>query len=427
MQVALDEGPGPPIKHQYPDLCKLHHVVSQLIRCSDVTSKCKSSEEGAAILPNPYGDPTIPVENRLPLSKEAIDCLFNKTSYVKKLLEDVHAGEEGLKLLQFCSWENPQFTRILLMELLWQCGFAYWMDMRHHTDMLLSILLMEDSWQMHRIHNAVLGMNQEREGLLEAIQRTKAHYQKRAYQIMKCLVQLFKRSQSAHEILISSSKGTELWMSACEWLREELDRRTSNQYSYSSWAHPSVASVSTVTNENTNGYMLERSLSAKNTLQFACELLPGDVSIYETHLCAVIKQIFDYLQPDESFQIDSSDGDELPDDGYNATKRRKNKYAKFRRPDGTEPENADQGDVYCRFFNSIKKKDGKPGKFRGTEGDGDNENTDPDSQADAYREDISDEDENDDDGINAVEENFVSLKPTSTTNNLMLSTNNVCT
>lgn len=278
MQVALDEGPGPPIKHQYPDLCKLHHVVSLLVRCSDVTSKCKSSEEGGSILPNPYGDPGITPESRLPLSKEAIECLFNKTSYVKKLLEDIQVGEEGLKLLQFCSWENPQFTRLLLMELLWQCGFAYWLDMRHHTDMLLNILLMEDSWQIHRIHNAVLGMNQEREGLLESIQRTKAHYQKRAYQIMKCLVQLFKRSPHAHEIITTTPKGTELWMSACEWLREELDRRASNQYSYSSWAHPSVASVSTVTNENTNGYMLERSLSAKNTLQVAFELLPGDVS-----------------------------------------------------------------------------------------------------------------------------------------------------
>lgn len=283
MQVSLDEGPGPPIKHQYPDLCKLHHVVSQLVRCSDVTSKCKN-DEGGPILPNPFGDQSILAENRLPLSKEAIDCLFNKNSYVKKLLEDVHAGEEGLKLLQYCSWENPSFTRTLLMELLWQCGFAYWMDMRHHTDMLLSILLMEDSWQLHRIHNAIFGMNQEREGLLEAIQRTKAHYQKRAYQIMKCLVQLFKRCQSAHNILLASSpKGTELWMSACEWLREELDRRTSNQYSYSSWAHPSVASVSTVTNENTNGYMLERSLSAKNTLQIACELLPEDVSFENFH------------------------------------------------------------------------------------------------------------------------------------------------
>lgn len=43
MRVALDEGPGPNIKYQCPELTKLHQVVSQLIRCCDVSSKCNSS------------------------------------------------------------------------------------------------------------------------------------------------------------------------------------------------------------------------------------------------------------------------------------------------------------------------------------------------------------------------------------------------
>lgn len=44
MRVALDEGPGPNIKYQCPELTKLHQVVSQLIRCCDVSSKCHSSQ-----------------------------------------------------------------------------------------------------------------------------------------------------------------------------------------------------------------------------------------------------------------------------------------------------------------------------------------------------------------------------------------------
>lgn len=79
------------------------------------------------------------------------------SSYIKKLIEDTNVGEDGLKLLQYCSWENPQFSQALLTELLWHCGFAYWHDMRHHTDLLLHILLIEDSWQHHRIHNALMG------------------------------------------------------------------------------------------------------------------------------------------------------------------------------------------------------------------------------------------------------------------------------
>lgn len=79
MQVALDEGPGPPIKHQYPELCKLHHVVSMLVRCSDITTECSSPNE-SPILPNFYGDPQINPEDRPKLSKEAMQYLFQKTS-----------------------------------------------------------------------------------------------------------------------------------------------------------------------------------------------------------------------------------------------------------------------------------------------------------------------------------------------------------
>lgn len=185
------------------------------------------------------------------------------------------------------------FSRNVLVELLWQCGFTYWHDLRHHTDMLLNILLMEDSWQNHRIHNALLGVAEEREGLLETIQRTKTHYQKRAYQIMKCLVQLFKNSQCAHEMLLTNYKVTTQWMMACEWLREELERRvSSNQYSYSSWSHSSAAISSIATNENSNGYMLERSQSAKNTLALAFELCPSEVSKIERQLLFEIKTMF---------------------------------------------------------------------------------------------------------------------------------------
>lgn len=83
--------------------------------------------------------------------------MFFFFSYVKRLIEDTNIGEEGVKLLQYCSWENPHFSRTLLAELLWHCGYAYWHNMRHHTELLLQLLLIEDSWQHHRIHNAIMG------------------------------------------------------------------------------------------------------------------------------------------------------------------------------------------------------------------------------------------------------------------------------
>ena len=43
MLVALDEGPGPPIKYQYAELNRLYSVVSMLVRCCDVSTRCLSS------------------------------------------------------------------------------------------------------------------------------------------------------------------------------------------------------------------------------------------------------------------------------------------------------------------------------------------------------------------------------------------------
>lgn len=43
MLVALDEGPGPPIKYQYAELNRLYSVVSVLVRCCDVSNRCLSS------------------------------------------------------------------------------------------------------------------------------------------------------------------------------------------------------------------------------------------------------------------------------------------------------------------------------------------------------------------------------------------------
>ncbi|PSN47507.1 putative ubiquitin carboxyl-terminal hydrolase FAF-X [Blattella germanica] len=253
MLVALDEGPGPPIKYQYPELTKLHQVVSQLIRCCDVSSKTQSSQsqQGMPALPNPYGDPAVP-DYIMSIQTQAAEILFGRTSYIKKLIEDANLSEETVKLLQFCCWENPHFSRTVLSELLWQIAYAYCHELRHHMDLLLSMLLIEDSWQSHRIHNAL-----------------------KAYQCIKCMVTLFSKCRPAHQMLYTNEDVKRKWTLAVEWLQDELERRPyapSAQYSYNNWSPPAQS------NESTNGYFLERSNSARKTLERACELCPEEMS-----------------------------------------------------------------------------------------------------------------------------------------------------
>lgn len=61
------------------------------------------------------------------------------------------------------------------------------------------------------------------------------------------------------------------WAQAVAWLQEELVKRypAPSQYSsYNTWSPPAQS------NESSNGYFLERSNSARNTLERALELLP---------------------------------------------------------------------------------------------------------------------------------------------------------
>lgn len=172
--------------------------------------------------------------------------------------------------MQYCAWENPHFSRNVLSELLWQIAFAYCQELRHHMELLLSILLLEDSWQSHRIHNAIKGVPDEREGLLETIARSKNHYQKRAYQCIKCMVALFSKCRVALVMLHGHAELRKQWSQAVTWLQDELERRYSNnpQYSYNTWSPPAQS------NDSSNGYFLERSNSARKTLERAVELMP---------------------------------------------------------------------------------------------------------------------------------------------------------
>jgi len=57
------------------------------------------------------------------------------------------------------------------------------------------------SFWWRRIHNVLKGIPDDRDGLFDTIQRSKNHYQKRAYQCIKCMVALFSNCSVAYKIL----------------------------------------------------------------------------------------------------------------------------------------------------------------------------------------------------------------------------------
>ena len=67
-------------------------------------------------------------------------------------------------------------------------------------------------------------MVNERDGLFEIIQKSRIHYQKRAYQCIKCMVHLFTKCRVAHQFLCSKHDLKRKWSTYIEWLQEELER-----------------------------------------------------------------------------------------------------------------------------------------------------------------------------------------------------------
>lgn len=51
------------------------------------------------------------------------------------------------------------------------------------------------------------GIPDDRDGLFDTIQRSKNHYQKRAYQCIKCMVALFSNCSVAYQILQVGRRG----------------------------------------------------------------------------------------------------------------------------------------------------------------------------------------------------------------------------
>jgi hypothetical protein len=62
----------------------------------------------------------------------------------------------------------------------------------------------------------------------------------------------------------------------------------SAQYSYNNWSPPAQS------NESANGYFLERSNSARKTLERACELCPEEVCYKDMHIHLIVTHLLNF-------------------------------------------------------------------------------------------------------------------------------------
>ncbi|XP_066928951.1 ubiquitin carboxyl-terminal hydrolase 9X-like [Clytia hemisphaerica] len=264
IRLAIDEERTTTSKYQYQELSKLYSLVSVLIRSCDVSKYMKPSNDQIQMKPNPYYDSiaNIPIME-IPADVEG---LIYTSNYVKKLLEESNSSEDTLLLIKFLSWECMSFSLIALSEVLFQISYAYTYELRPYLDILLHMLLLNDSWQHQRLKFAFRGVSDDREGLFDTIHRSKSHSHKRGYQCIKCIVQLTQTCEVAQQMLLQEEELKQKWKDAVRWLGDELERRAPSAYNYNNWSPP------TQSNETSNGYFLERSHSARFTYAKACDM-----------------------------------------------------------------------------------------------------------------------------------------------------------
>ena len=159
---------------------------------------------------------------KLPVKIE--EYVYKRANYVKKLLEDAPNLEETVKLMKFLSWENMNFSTTLLNELLWMAAYHYSYELKPHLEMLYQILNINDSWQSRRIAYAFQGVANEKDGLFDIIARSQNHYQKRAYQIIKMLVQLLTTCEQAIDILNKDEELKKKWKASRNWFFNEMEK-----------------------------------------------------------------------------------------------------------------------------------------------------------------------------------------------------------
>ena len=280
---------------QYADLNKLYCVVSTLLRCFDVSSHCASlqtqssdstSSPTNSPLPNPYShqnevklqqqqENSFQTSSNTPsikLPPKLEEHVYKRSNLLKKLLEDAPNLEETIKLMRFLCWENLNYSLVLINELLWMIAYHYSYELKPHLEMLYHILCMNDTWQVRRIMCSLQGIANEREGLFEIIAKSQNHYQKRAYQIIKMLVQLFTTCDLAIDLMNKEEELKRKWKQSRNWFFNEMEKcRMYNMPNYSYFQTPQ-------SNETSQTYFLERTQSARLTLEKALRICPQNMT-----------------------------------------------------------------------------------------------------------------------------------------------------
>ena len=236
------------------DASAIHCVISALVSSIDLNSIRLTETGTVPVLPCPLHNTEILCKVLDPDTKQLLTG--ENYGYLRKVMEEAPLGEldHMVGLVKYICWENARASKTVLLELLYYISSIHSSGMKPYLLYLLHILLIQDSWQRKRIQLVLKG-GPDRDTLLDIVQRSKSHHQKRAYQCMKCLTNLLTTSPLANEVFFEDPDNEFRWESAVTWLGSQLERRPGFQTS-------SPGPGWSPSNETGNDFYIERSNSA---------------------------------------------------------------------------------------------------------------------------------------------------------------------
>ncbi|GBG68284.1 hypothetical protein CBR_g2831 [Chara braunii] len=193
------------------------------------------------------------------LPDDAAEALFMRRIYVQIIVETCPELDDAVKLLEYCSWQNERFSWVVLSDVMEVLQRAATSEARPLLALLLQLLQLNDSYQMHRQEAVLSGMDGICCGIMDMIVSKNLAQHKR-YALLKFVVKLEGTSPSVRQLVIG--RKTE-WKRAVDWLQNEILTNGA----------PSPMSTPPLSNEEmTSGYLM-RTSTAEWTLDRARNVL----------------------------------------------------------------------------------------------------------------------------------------------------------
>jgi ubiquitin carboxyl-terminal hydrolase 9/24 len=218
---------------------RLFQLLFLLLRSCDLSPYCKKADATAVENNNPF---TLPIHSLglVPLDPQ-LPGIFSRNVFIKRLVEECSgpASEECIKIIRLLSWENLQFSLLIIVEIIWHLNSTYESEhFKAQLHLLRCVLMLNDSWSAIRLHKALIGV-QDKSGLFDFINRSRNQHPRQVSQCIECLIDVMNSNSNASQLFRSDPALREQWAAVVSFIIEQYEQTDVNTSNATHFANES--------------------------------------------------------------------------------------------------------------------------------------------------------------------------------------------